>query len=57
MFPRTVLTVHSPALSYSRVVEVDPESNKTVWDYVGDPPEQFLQTLANYCAANECTLP
>ena len=34
--------MHRIATPYSRVVEVEPASNKVVWEYGGEPPEQFF---------------
>ena len=34
--------MHRVGTPFSRVVEVDPSSSKVVWDYVGEPPEQFF---------------
>ena len=32
---------HRPGPTYSRVLEVDPNSNEIVWEYQGDPPISF----------------
>ena len=32
---------HRPGFTYSRVVEVDPETSEIVWEYRGDPPISF----------------
>ncbi|HET6319410.1 MAG TPA: arylsulfotransferase family protein, partial [Chloroflexota bacterium] len=34
--------VHRVGLSFSRVVEMDPATNKVVWEYTGEPREQFF---------------
>lgn len=34
--------MHRVGLSFSRVVEMDPATNKVVWEYTGEPPEQFF---------------
>lgn len=31
----------APSTNYSRVIEVDPESNEVAWEYRGDPPISF----------------
>ena len=33
---------HRRGLSYSRVIEVDPDSNQVVWEYRGDPLSSFF---------------
>lgn len=35
---------------YSRVVEIDPETDKIVWQYVADPPQNFY---SSHCAGAE----
>jgi hypothetical protein len=34
--------MHRIGMPFSRVVEVDPLTSKVVWEYGGDPPEQFF---------------
>jgi hypothetical protein len=34
--------MHRIGMPNSRVVEVDPSSSKLVWEYAGEPPEQFF---------------
>jgi hypothetical protein len=34
--------MHRIGMSFSRVVEIDPGSNSVVWEYTGEPPEQFF---------------
>jgi hypothetical protein len=34
--------MHRVGMPYSRVVEVDPASSSIVWEYAGEPPEQFF---------------
>lgn len=34
--------MHRIGMPYSRVVEVDPATSKVVWEYGGEPPEQFF---------------
>ena len=34
--------MHRVGLSYSRVVEVDPRTSAVVWEYAGEPQEQFF---------------
>lgn len=34
--------MHRIGMPYSRVVEVDPGCSKVVWEYGGEPPEQFF---------------
>jgi hypothetical protein len=34
--------MHRIGLPYSRVVEVDPATDRIVWEYTGEPPEQFF---------------
>jgi hypothetical protein len=34
--------MHRVGMPYSRVVEVDPNTSSVVWEYGGDPPEQFF---------------
>ena len=34
--------MHRVGMSTSRIVEVDPATNAVVWQYEGDPPEQFF---------------
>jgi hypothetical protein len=34
--------MHRIGMPYSRVVEVDPRSSTIVWEYAGEPPEQFF---------------
>lgn len=34
--------MHRIGLPYSRVVELDPANDSVVWEYTGEPPEQFF---------------
>jgi Arylsulfotransferase (ASST) len=34
--------MHRIGMPYSRVVEVDPSSSTILWEYAGEPPEQFF---------------
>jgi hypothetical protein len=34
--------MHRVGLPFSRVVEIDPADDATVWEYTGEPPEQFF---------------
>jgi hypothetical protein len=34
--------MHRVGTPFSRVVEVDPASSNVVWEYTGEPPEQFF---------------
>jgi hypothetical protein len=34
--------MHRIGTPFSRVIEVDPSSDAVVWEYVGEPPEQFF---------------
>lgn len=36
-------------IMYSRAVEVDPATNKIVWEYKGDPPQSFYSALISGC--------
>ena len=39
--------VHRRGLEYSRVLEVDAETRKTVWEYADDPPFAFYSFMAS----------
>jgi len=36
-------------ISYSRVVEINPVTNKIVWEYKGDPPQSYYSALISNC--------
>lgn len=42
---------HRPStiMSYSRVVEVNPNTNKIEWEYKADPPESFYSAVMSGC--------
>ena len=39
--------MHRPAMPRSRAVEVDPRDRSLVWEYVGEPEEQFFSPMVS----------
>ena len=37
--------MHRGDVDYSRVIEIDPDTNEIVWEYTGNPPESFYSPI------------
>jgi len=49
LFDNGVHRKNDSLITYSRGVEVNPETNKIEWEYVADPPQSFYAALISGC--------